>query len=377
MGAHDDGTYAGAVPTRPSDRTPRRPLARVAVALAVVLLPVLLPLDAGADGARPSNFESVIDSVDPDLDQVDVRIVGGDAFVQVRAEPGTEVQIPGYDGEPYLRIDADGDVWRNRRSSATYLNETRTGEVAELPEQVDSSADPDWERVGDGGVVAWHDHRVHWMLSTAPETADGVVQEWVVPMDVDGTEVSVSGRLLLRPDVTPWPAAVALAVAALVAWRARGERARRALLAAASLVALSSSIVWYLANPPGASPSVLPLALAALALVAAVAGRFAAPTLRRLVLPLGSVALLAGWSVQRVGVLWMPTLPSPWPDVLERVITAAVIGIAAGVAIAVVLRPVPVGGSEGSGGTDPSTPDDQGASTRSSSSSQSSTPPRS
>jgi hypothetical protein len=81
---------------------------------------------------------------------------------------------------------------------------------------------------------------------------------------------------------------------------------------------------------------------------------------------LGSVALLAGWFVQRVGVLWMPTLPSPWPDALERLVAAAVLGIAAGVAIAVVLRPVPLTGA-----------DDQGASTRSSSSSQSSTPPRS
>lgn len=375
MGAHDGGTYAGAVPPRPSDRPARRPLARVAVALVVVLLPVLVPLEAGADAARPSNFESVIDDVEPDLDQVDVRIVGGDAFVQVTAEAGTEVDIPGYDGEPYLRIDADGSVWRNRRSSATYLNETRTGEVAELPDRVDSSAEPDWERVGDGGVVAWHDHRVHWMLDTAPETADGVVQEWVVPLSVDGTEVAVTGRLLLRPDDVPWPAAVAVVLAALVAWRARSESAHRALLVSASLVALASSIVWYLANPPGAGPSVLPLALSALALAAAVAARFSAPVLRQLVLPLGSVALLAGWFVQRVGVLWMPTLPSPWPDTLERLVAAAVLGVAAGVALAVVLRPVPLTGA--GAGTDPAAPDDQGASTRSSSSSQSSTPPRS
>ncbi len=68
---------------------------------------------AAADGTGPTRFESVIDDVEPDLDEVEVSIVGGDAFLQVAADDGTEVTIAGYDDEPYLRIDADGSVWQN------------------------------------------------------------------------------------------------------------------------------------------------------------------------------------------------------------------------------------------------------------------------
>ena len=153
MGAHDEPPYAGSVRVPRAPRSRRRPLRWAVAAFVVVLCTVLGATEAGADGARPSNFESVIDSVQPDLDTVQVEVVGGDAFVQVTAAPGTEVLIPGYDGEPYLRIATDGTVYRNRRSAAAYLNESRFGTTSELPDSVDSSAKPDWVRVGDGGQV--------------------------------------------------------------------------------------------------------------------------------------------------------------------------------------------------------------------------------
>jgi hypothetical protein len=365
MGAHDEGPYAAAVRVRPVPHPRRRPLRWAVAAAVVVLCSVTATSEAGADGARPSNFESGIDSIDPDLDQVTVEIVGGDAFVQVTATQGTEVLVPGYDGEPYLRIDDRGVVYRNRRSSATYITQDRYGTAAELPGSVDSSAAPDWERIGDGGQVAWHDHRIHWMLDNAPETSDGVVQPWTLPLTVDGTEVEVSGRLLLRADQFPWPALIGVAVAGLAAWRSRRELTRSLLLAGAATVALVSSVSWYVANPPGATPTVLPIVLPALALVAVLVARATPPVVRHLVLPLAAVAALAGWFVQRVGVLWMPTIPTPLPDALERVVGATVIGIAVGVAIAVVMRPYPQDAP------------DQGASTARSSGSQSSTPPRS
>lgn len=366
MGAHDDATYAGDVHERPPSRPARRHRSWVVgalVAIGVVL--VGGTTDAGADGSRPSNYESVIDSVEPDLDQVQVRILGGDAFVEVTAEPGTEVVVPGYDGEPYLRIAPDGVVYRNRRSAAAYMNESRSGTTGRLPARVDASAEPDWERIGAGGSVAWHDHRIHWMLATAPETGTGVVQPWVVPITVDGTEVEISGRLLHHPDELPWAALVGVAVAVLVGWRARTQRTRIVLLTVATTLALVSSLGWYVTNPAGAAPSVLPLVLPALAMLAAGFARFGRPTVRHLVLPLASVALLAGWFVERVGVLWMPTVPAALPAVAERVLTAVVAGIAVGVGAAILLRPHPAG------------PDDQRDSTGSASGSQSSIPPRS
>ena len=359
--------YAEAVPARSSPFPRRRPTRWIVGALVALSCSLLAVPDAGADAARPTNFESVIDSVRPDLDTIEVQIVGGDSFVQVTAEPGTSVLIPGYDGEPYLRIGLDGSVDRNRRSPATYINEARFGATGPLPEVADSRASPDWERVDDGGTVAWHDHRVHWMLNNAPDTSDGVVQPWSIPMQVDDVEVEISGRLLLREDQPPWPALVIVAVAALVGWTARREPARLALLGGASVVALGSSVTWFLGNPPGADPTVLPMVLPALALAACLVARLTRPLVRHLGLPLAAVALLVGWFVQRVGVVWMPTLPTPLPDVVERLITSAVAGVALGVAIAILQRPYPPPDQHLVERSDAATPTDQDPSTRRSS----------
>ena len=224
----------------------------------------------GADAARPTNFESVLDTVEPSDTPVELSVVGGDSFLQARAPAGVTVEIPGYDGEPYLRIGADGIVERNRRSPASYLNENRDGSTDGLPDGVSSSAPPEWERIGDGGVVAWHDHRIHWMLNDAPETPeDRVVQVWTVDLVVDGTDVTATGRLLHRDDLAPWPLVVTAAVAAAAWWFGRRPATRRMITAAAAALATAGSLSWYLANPPGAEPSWVPTALAAGALAVA------------------------------------------------------------------------------------------------------------
>ena len=72
-----------------------------------------------ADAAGPTDFRSEVLSVTPATDAITVSIEGGDAFVRVVVEPGHEVIVPGYEGEPYLRISADGTVEENLRSMAT------------------------------------------------------------------------------------------------------------------------------------------------------------------------------------------------------------------------------------------------------------------
>jgi hypothetical protein len=328
---------------------------------------------AGADGSRPTNFESVLDRIDPEVDQIELRVVGGDAFLELTADPGTEVQVTGYDGEPYLRIEADGRVLQNRRSLATYINQDRYGSTGSIPDVVDSSAEPDWEQVGDEGTIAWHDHRIHWMTEQAPGVgADGVVQRWTVPLVVDGTDVEVSGRLLLRDDRFPWPAIAAVAIAALVAWRSRREVIRLGVLATASVTATALAVAWFVVDPPSAESSVLPMVLPTLALVAVVAARFLPRAVRYLACPLAAVALLVGWFVQRAGVVWMPQLPTPLPTELDRLLSAWVIGAAVGVGLALLLRPYP---EDADGPVAPVAPGQD--STERSSGSQSWTPPRS
>jgi len=326
-------------------RTVRRLAAIVCV---LVGLTVLAAPAAGADGVRPGNFESVIDAVEPPTDSVEVEIVGGDSFFQVTVQPGVAVDIPGYDGEPYLRVQADGTVEQNRRSTSTYINESRDGDVGRLPSIVDGDAEPDWEQIADGGRVAWHDHRVHWMLDTPPETgADGLVQAWELPLRVDGAEVVVAGRLLRHGDVLPWAGLLAAAVAVGAALLARRQDWRAPLLLTASLVATVLAVSTQLANPPGAEASLLPIVWAVLAAVVSVvaltAGRLAPGRLPSVVtdlaLPLGAVALLAGWAVPQLGVLWMPTVPGTLAPWLVRAATGVVLGLATGVAVGVLLRP--------------------------------------
>jgi len=112
----DDDSMGDGATVKP--RWVNKALAACALGAGLFALGVVDATPAAADGTGPSRYESVIDDVQPDLDEVEVEIVGGDAFFQVTADEGTEVAIDGYDGEPYLRIDADGTVFENTRSPA-------------------------------------------------------------------------------------------------------------------------------------------------------------------------------------------------------------------------------------------------------------------
>ena len=334
-----------------------------ALALGVVLSGVgfLDAAPAAADGAGPTRYQSVIDDVQPDLDEVEVSIVGGDAFLQVAADEGTEVVIDGYDSEPYLRIDTDGSVWQNERSPSVYLNATRNGSAGRFPQGVSSGAAPEWEQIGDDGVVAWHDHRIHWMLEEDPTVGtDGVVQEWELPIVVDGTEVEVTGRLLLKGSVLPWAAGVAAIAAAGALLAGRRSRGRLVVLSVASAAAIVVAAAAHAVNPPGSGASLVPLALVGVAAVCVAAAWWTARrggrSLAQLALPLAAVAALLGWTVQRIGVLWMATVPTELPDWLDRALTGAVLGAAVGTAVAVLLRPWPdatdtTDTTDGTGGT--------------------------
>lgn len=310
--------------------------ARPAVAVLVALLAwsTLGAGVAGADEATPSNFTSEVVEVRPDVDGVTVRVDGGDSFLTVSARPGVVVEVPGYDGEPYLRIGADGRVEVNRRSPAHALNLTRTGSGG-LPDEADSGAEPRWVATGEVGSASWHDHRIHWMLSEPPVPGrGGFVQRWTVPIEVDGTEVTVSGELRYHDD--DWAGAalsVALGVlAAIGTWLlGRSRDGARRGWSAASLVVAAGLGVWasaaaFASNPPGAGASLLPVALCVTALLTAAL----APLIGRPWPLLASVALLAGWALVRIGVLWKPVLPTTLPDWADRSITAVVLGVAVG-----------------------------------------------
>ena len=186
----------------------RRAVLAIVIGVGAVLLSAS---PAAADPARPTNVGSHVSAVTPPTAAVTVDLLGANAFLRIRVEPGTAVTVMGYEGEPYLRIGTDGAVEANRNSKATYLNRTLTGRVDIPPTASATAADAPPVRCGGGGEYAWHDHRVHWMAAGVPPER----QDWQVPLLVDGAPATVTGWYAAQSAPSPlawW--LVTLAVAA-------------------------------------------------------------------------------------------------------------------------------------------------------------------
>jgi hypothetical protein len=328
----------------------RRSTVRLVLALAVASLAlVAAAAPAAADPPAPTDYRSEVVSVEPPVDGLEVRVVGGDAFLEVVAPPGRQVLVPGYRGEPYLRLDPDGSVWQNDASPAVLLNEERMGGV-DVPDG--DGGEPRWRQVGDGGRAVWHDHRTHWMqeeppldLSPGDQILDGVVL-----LVVDGQEVEVRAISTWEHRPSPLPAvagALLGALAVAVVWWRRGPLtvAWVVTVTAAAAAAVGAAQVWSV--PAATGPSALLWALPATALVAAAASAVLGARdperwgLVAAVLQALAAVELGLWAWNRRTGLWRAVLPTdaPWP--LDRGVTAAaaVVAIAAVAACAAVSWP--------------------------------------
>lgn len=194
------------------------PIGRPLVVVVVVLVTLLTnAAPAGADPARPTDYRSRILSVRPALPAgVDLGVVGGDAFLELRVTGDHTVVVPDYtsgddtEPRPYLRFGPDGTVELNERSAAAVANESRYGTSTATS---DIGTEPRWKVVSHDGRHVWHDHRIHWMLPRPPTAIDadrrvdlgGQNGTWTVDLTVDGKPVSVRGELLLLPPPSPFP----------------------------------------------------------------------------------------------------------------------------------------------------------------------------
>lgn len=284
---------------------------------------------ASADSARPTNYRSEVTGIVPSPGGISARVVGGDAFLQITAQPGTQVEVPGYQGEPYLRFGRDGVVLVNHNSPAYWLNQDRYGQAG-IPSSASVEAVPAWERVATQGTYGWHDHRIHWM---APQPPPGVsqskispIQEWVIPVVVDGQPIEIRGRLQWLPPISPIPWIGIAALATVVnIWT---KAARWGLIIGAgmgALVGLSQALTSPL-GPGGELLGWFPPTLSFIAGVAAVV-----TTRQRVRLLTVGAVLLAVWAGLRLPSLWMPILPTQLPALVER----SAVALAAGTALAV------------------------------------------
>lgn len=340
----------------------RRRAARLAVAAALVL--VLLAAGAGtagADPARPTDFRSRVLSVDPPLPSgVELRVVGGDAFLELTVAEGHTVVVPDYasgddtEPRPYLRFRADGTVEVNDRSAAVSANESRYGTAGG---STDIGAEPEWRVVARDGRYVWHDHRIHWMLTRPPTAVDadrrvdlgGPEGTWTVDLTVDDEPVTVRGELLLLPSPSPVPwlalglilaaTTVGLAVLAVRAGRQPSHRALAALLGVSGLAATAVGWAQWQAIPPGAGGSVLTAAVPAVAVLAAVVALVVAAPKVRLAGLAVAVAALGGWAFLRREALARAVLPTSIPYGLDRGATAVASGVALAGIVILVWRP--------------------------------------
>jgi len=299
-------------------------------------------------GTAGSDFDGRVLAVTPSMPGVSVRVLQFGDDVELVNASSTEVMVPGYSDEPYLRIGPDG-VWRNRNSPATYINLDLYGR-ASLPAYADSHAVPDWEQVSTEASYVWHDHRTHWMSAgrLPPEVAADPsrphrVFEWEIPVFHGARKAVVTGELTWSPPPSPWlvwPLYLVLALLGLAAGLlARSPRPLGVLLLVGAVAA-----VWHAATTPAPAAStgshagalVSALLPAVLVLLMAVLGVRAARSGRGVMT--GLMALLMGWlllveGLPDVDVLWTSHVLSNGPGLVARAAVAVMVALGAGLVV--------------------------------------------
>jgi len=123
-------------------------------------------------------------------------------------------------------------VFQNLRSPALYINRSLNLTNAQAPpKSADPKAPPEWQKIGDGNRVTWHDHSAHYMGTQDPPIVQRdpsqrhLVDRYTVKLRWNGEDVVARGRIIWVPPPTPWPyVAVAVLLAAAVVWASRTRR---------------------------------------------------------------------------------------------------------------------------------------------------------
>lgn len=300
------------------------------VAAIVGLLVMLAPSTAFADPAGPTDYLSEIRDIDPATPAIDVDVLGGDSFVELTVDPGTEVIVVGYQSEDYLWFQPDGTILENQNAPSTYTNDDRFG-GGEIPANATREAVPDWLEVGSGGRYSWHDHRAHWMQTIRPagkQVGDQIV-EGVIPLVVDGTEVDVTVISTWQAEPSSVPVAagagIAVALAGFAVWRRRAGSEWSVAAVPLAVLALVAGSAQFASLPPETGPRLVWVALPAIAAIAAIAAivgeHRSAMFLAQGAVLVAGVQLLVWGLVKRDG-LTAAIVPTGAPGWFDRFATA-------------------------------------------------------
>ena len=310
----------------------------------VLTLLSLLPFAPGhlgsGDDVQPRDTVSVVTSVSPALPAgVRVSIVGGDTFLRIESD-GVPVEVHGYDDEQYLRISVTGRVEVNVNSTTSVLNQDRYGSNAGSGTPTAPKDVVEWHTIATDGIAMWHDHRIHWMSPSAPHAIDasGRVQDWNVPLVVDGHRHLVAGTLYLRDraSILWWALAPLAAIAAFVLSRSR--RTRFVAVSVGSIAGLAVGLAQYTGLPDGARVTPLLAAFSAGALVlCALAWTMRRNTHVAVSVHAGAAAALmvSAWmNASQVRAAYLPGLHAGWPAraTIAMMLGAGLVAVVDGVA---------------------------------------------
>lgn len=333
------GASAAALPAGRGGAALRRVML---AAVGAALLLVLTPAPAGAHGAggiRPSNYRATVTSIQPPAPDLTATVGVGGQWVRLSHSGAGVVEVPGYQGEPFLRL-AHGRVMVNANSTLAADNASLvSGGGSPNP-----AAPPRWQRVRPAPTVAWSDDR---LTGTPGQQAMGQTATWRLPLRVDGAETTIVGTRTWVAPPSPWPWLAALTVIAAAAgaigWLRRWRAPAVALLCGGGAASVAHVVGAGLAPQPGSAATawatglgfgVLCWSLVAVGIVAAARRSTHAPFA---VAVAGAVLAVVSGPAD-LPVLWRSQLPFAWPAVIERGLIVASLGIGAGLTVAGIRR---------------------------------------
>ncbi len=303
----------------------RRQFFGAALVAAAILAPAQTAFAHGGNGGDSSDYRIEIIGIDGNVKGFEVRSVELGNRMELIRTTAKEVQIVGYEGEPYLRLDAQG-VFENVNSPAHYVNQDRYSRTVP-PAGANAQATPNWTKLSDGTSVRWHDHRTHWMSPTPrQDVVDNPDVERVISADrvallVDGAKVAVIVQVtwLPPPSRTIWLVVTSLVGCALLAALVLVPTTRRLVPAIAVLAAAAVVI--------GSGPSPFRVIAGALAVVIAVTGL----ALKNRRLAVTASALVAALAVTHFEVFEHQLLAGWAPAALQRPAILVAMAMAAAV----------------------------------------------
>ena len=326
----------------------------IASLICILALGALAAPVAVADPAIPTNYRSRVLEITPTTTAIAVKVVGGDGFLELEVRHGHTATVAGYQGEPWLRISADGHVQENQHSPSTFLNANRYGR-APVPNGVtveSATTSPVWKTVDRNGRFVWHDHRIHYMTpQIRPTKVPGTNRvaigsrpdgKWVVPMTVDSRPTSVIGELTLYSAPNPliaWGVVLAsLVVVAGIGFALRRHAVVVGALAIAATGAAAAFSGWreleVVPAQAGANPITVGLPVAAIVL-AVIALILRGPASKAIAVLAGAATLIA-WALLHVQSFDKAIPLGALPHTVARLISAGTLGAAVGAAIAAI-----------------------------------------